>query len=100
MVVASVANMVAETPPTPTPPIANFDYSPRDPIMGQVVQFTDTSLQSPTSWSWTRNGIVFSTEQNPSLYFSLPGIYTIVLTATNSFGSSTSTSNVLVETNL
>lgn len=97
MIVCSVANMAAGPAPTPTPPIANFDWTPRDPIAGEIVQFQDTSLQEPTSWSWTRNGIVFSTERNPTLYFSLPGIYTIQLTATNFFGSNTATGNVTVE---
>lgn len=97
MICGSVATMSAQTPPTPTPPIANFDWSPRDPIQGEVVQFEDTSLRDPTSWAWTRNGILFSNEQNPSLYLSMPGIYIIHLTATNFFGSSSTSANLTVD---
>jgi PKD repeat protein len=34
-------------------PVANFSWSP-NPQAGQDVQFTDTSTNAPTSWSWTR----------------------------------------------
>lgn len=98
MIVATVATMAAGTPPTPTPPLANFSWSPDGPMQGELVQFTDQSLQVPTAWTWSRNGIVFSNQQNPSLYFSLPGIYTISLEAANFFGSSTATANVTVGT--
>jgi len=96
MIIGSVATMTPGSAPSPTPPIANFDWTPRDPSMGALVQFTDQSLQNPTSWSWTRNGVQFSMQQNPSLYFSLPGAYTIALTATNSFGSSTASAIIYV----
>jgi PKD repeat protein len=98
MIVGSVASMSAEPPPTPTPPIANFDWSPRDPFQGSLVSFVDQTLQDPTSWSWALNGSEFSNQQNPSLYFPFAGVFTITLTATNSFGSDTATANITVST--
>lgn len=72
------------------PPVASFAASDTDSFVGGIVSFTDTSTGGPTSWSWTSNGAEFSTMQNPNLYFGAPGVYVIVLTATNAFGSSTS----------
>jgi PKD repeat protein len=40
----------------PQPPVANFTASNTNPTVGGSVTFTDTSTNSPTSWSWTFEG--------------------------------------------
>jgi len=59
------------------------------------VTFTDTSTNNPTLWSWTDNGSVFSTSQNPTSPLSI-GVHTIVLTASNGVGWSTSATATIV----
>ncbi len=55
------------------------------------VDFTDSSLNNPTSWLWEfENGDPsFSTEQHPRICYSEPGVYSVKLTASNAFGSVT-----------
>jgi uncharacterized repeat protein (TIGR02059 family) len=72
-------------------PVANFSAEPTTITVGQSVQFTDLSTNSPTSWNWNFGDGGTSTNQNPSHTYSTEGIYTVVLTATNSFGSDTKT---------
>ena len=54
-----------------------------------AVQFTDASTNSPTSWAWDfeNDGVVDSTEQNPTFTYTTAGTYTVNLTATNAGGS-------------
>jgi PKD repeat protein len=60
---------------------------------GIPVQFTDISLNAPTSWSWTFAGGTPSTStlQNPIVTYSAPGDYDVVLVATNGIGNATET---------
>lgn len=83
-------------------PIASFTTSP-DPATGAApltVAFTDTSTNTPTSWSWAVVGGVegvdyvytvgTSASQNPTIRFDTPIDYTVTLTATNAAGSDAS----------
>lgn len=98
MIVGSVATMTGGvSPPTSPPPVAAFSYLPVDPNAGEPTYFQDLSTNNPASWSWTVNGVEFSTQQNPSYYFNVPANYTIALTATNAFGSNTQTQSVFVD---
>ncbi len=74
---------------TQLPPVANFTGSPTTITEGQSVNFTDTSTNSPTSWSWTFTGGTpsASTAQNPSVTYNTAGNYTVTLVATNAAGS-------------
>jgi PKD repeat protein len=79
--------------PNTVPPIVNFSGTPTNTCNG-IVNFTDLSQNLPTSWSWNFGDIASgasntSTLQNPSHTFSAPGLYTITLVATNSFGNNT-----------
>jgi PKD repeat protein len=50
----------------------------------QTVTFTDSSTGSPDEWTWTfGSGEGGSTDQNPSHQYTTPGLFTIVLNATN-----------------
>jgi PKD repeat protein len=66
---------------------ASFSSHPASPIVGQVVQFTDTSTGSPTSWQWDFGDGSMSTTQNPSHSYTIAGSKTITLTVTNSTDS-------------
>jgi PKD repeat protein len=72
-------------------PVANFTASPVKGTAPLTVQFTDTSSNTPTSWAWdfNNNGTIDSTVQNPSFTYSSLGNYTVILTATNNFGTTT-----------
>ena len=73
----------------PTPPTANFSATPTTGNAPLLVQFTDSSSGSPTSWAWDfdNNGTVDSTEQHPSYTYSSAGTYTVKLTVSNAGGS-------------
>lgn len=51
-----------------------------------TVNFTDTSLYSPTSWYWQFGDGSTVTSQNPSHTFTAPGLYGVVLTVANAVG--------------
>lgn len=72
-------------------PVANFSANNTSSCNPLVVQFTDLSTNSPTSWSWTLGNGTSSTLQNPSTTYSTPGTYTVTLVATNASGSNTKT---------
>ena len=70
-------------------PIANFTYSPSNPIMLSRVYFTDTSIDPDgniTSWFWDFGEGDTSTEQHPSNIFVNEGNYTVCLTVTDDDG--------------
>lgn len=81
---------------TPQPPVAAFTADKTTIKVGQTVNFTDQSTNSPTSWSWSFPGGTpsTSTAQNPSVTYNSAGTYSVTLTATNSTGS-----NSLTKTN-
>jgi gliding motility-associated-like protein len=68
-------------------PIANFGYS--NPLcQGAPVQFSDSTLVAggtATQWNWVYNGVVWSTQQNPSRSFP-PGSHTVRLISTSNLG--------------
>lgn len=82
---------------TLTKPVAAFTATPTSGLPPLMVQFTDQSSNSPTSWNWeykksgTSTWVQFSTAQNPSFTFTTIGKYSIRLTATNTAGSNTLT---------
>ncbi len=57
------------------------------------MNFTDSSTNSPTAWSWTFGDSNTSTVQNPSHTYTAAGSYTVALTATNAGGNNTCTKN-------
>ena len=75
---------------------AAFTYSPASPAAGQSVQFTDTSVGSPTSWSWNFGDGSTSTVQSPSHTYTTAGSKTVTLTATNGSGSNATSRTVTV----
>jgi len=82
-------------------PTANFSASKTVIIKGETVTFNDLSTNSPNSWSWSFAGgtPLTSTSQNPAVTYSTAGTYKVVLTATNSSGSSTKTIDGFIQVN-
>ncbi len=54
-----------------------------------TVRFTDLSVGSPTSWSWTFGDGGTSTEQHPIHTYTTPGTYTVNLTVSTGNGPDT-----------
>lgn len=82
---------------SPQAPVASFTANNTESIFPIPVQFNDTSSYLPTEWNWSFTNVTgnnteiwFSTEQNPIYYFGV-GNYSIVLNASNAFGSNIST---------
>ncbi len=80
------AAYIAVNPPAP---VANFTATPNLGTVPLTVSFTDTSTNSPTSWSWDFGDASGSTVENPSHTYSAAGSYTVALTSTNVTGTNT-----------
>jgi PKD repeat protein len=73
-------------------PVASFTSSLGSPVCtGQVVTYTSTSTNSPTSYSWTFAGgtPATSTSSTQAVTYATAGTYNVSLTATNASGSNT-----------
>ena len=81
---------------TPPAPIANFTFVVNG---GGVAQFTNTSTNSPASYSWTFGDAGTSIATNPSHTYATSNTYNVCLTATNTTGSDTKCQNVPVTIN-
>jgi gliding motility-associated-like protein len=68
-------------------PITSFSAS-QQICSGSSITFTNTSLNSPTDYTWTINGgsPATSTLSNPTSVFYVPGVYTVSLTTSNAIG--------------
>jgi PKD repeat protein len=73
------------------PPIASFTANRTSGTAPLMVNFTDTSTNTPSAWAWTFGDGGWTTTQNPSHVFTAPGIYPVSLTVTNNGGSNTYT---------
>ena len=69
-------------------PFSNFTFAPAAGQAPLTVQFTDTSTNSPTSWSWTfTDDFSTSNVQNPVHTFQSAGTSGVLMTATNGAGA-------------
>ena len=72
-------------------PVANFSANITEGAVPLSVNFTDLSLNSPTSWFWDFGDGTNSTDQNPTHTYSSVGTYNVSLNAINIGGSNVST---------
>lgn len=72
-------------------PVADFSFT-GDP----TVDFTDLSLNDPTSWFWDFADGGFSADQNPTHTFAANGIYNVCLTVNAAGGLNTDCQDVTI----
>ena len=76
-------------------PIADFTANVTRVCPGSCINFTDQSqnmVAGQSSWAWSFPGSdsTVSVQQNPSnICYQIPGLYTVILTATNATGTDT-----------
>lgn len=85
-------------------PIADFNSTIKITCAGSSLTFQDLTYNGvPASWAWTFTNItdgvtiLNSSVQNPSVQFTVPGVYTVALTVTNTEGNSTKTKTSYVK---
>ena len=80
---------------------ADFTSNTTNGLAPLTVQFTDTSNGNITTWEWDfdNDGVVDSTEQNPTHTYDIVGTYTVKLTVTGPGGSSTTTKTGYISVN-
>lgn len=65
-------------------PIPDFTYLPENPSSGEIIQFTDNSIDPDgtiINWTWDfGDETTISNEQNPTHIYAENGLYTVVLT--------------------
>ena len=68
--------------------------------VGNSINFTDLSSNSPTSWAWSfSNGtpLSYNGQVPPPVYYNTAGSFDVALTATNSYGGNTETKTSYIE---
>jgi subtilase family serine protease len=76
-------------------PVCSFTTNVLSGTVPFAVNCTDTSTGSPTAWAWDfGNGSPSSNLQNPTVLYSVAGTYTLSLTVTNLYGSTTTQKTV------
>ncbi len=70
-------------------PQADFSSTVAEGCAPLTVSFSDMSTNDPDNWLWSFDGgdITTSSDQNPTVTFSTPGNYTVILQAGNEIGS-------------
>ena len=71
------------------PPVANFNALPRMTCPNTPIQFSDSSLYTPTNYTWTFSGgsPATSTLVNPLVTYSANGNYNVSLLVSNASGT-------------
>jgi subtilisin family serine protease len=72
------------------PPVANFTANVTTVTAGGQVTFTDLSLYTPTSWTWSFPGGTpssFAGATPPAITYNTPGTYNVTLTVSNVNGT-------------
>lgn len=75
-------------------PVASFE-SRTTVCVDEPVTFTDKSSNYPTSWEWSFTGAnqTSSTQKNPIVIYSTPGVYNVKLKSSNASGADSITLN-------
>ncbi|MFV9677446.1 MAG: PKD domain-containing protein, partial [Methanosarcinales archaeon] len=84
------------------PPVANFTYSPANPIVAQTITFNASNSTDPdgniTKYEWTFGDghITNTTEQNITYSYASAGTFTVNLTVTDDDGATNTTTKEIV----
>lgn len=82
------------------PPLCKAEFTADKQVIcaGETVQFTDMSYNTVSGWTWTFQGgtPATSTAENPTVVYSTPGTYQVVLTATNAGVTKTETKTAFI----
>jgi PKD repeat protein len=78
------------------PPAAEFTSDVLSGVAPLAVQFTDTSTGDVTQWAWTFGDGASASSASPAHVYTVPGTYTVTLTATGPAGSDVETKSALV----
>lgn len=72
-------------------PFAEFSTATTQVCHGSAASFTDNSINSPTSWSWSFEGGTPATSavSNPGVTYNTAGTYDVTLIVSNAYGSDT-----------
>jgi len=83
----------------PLKPVADLHVDERRIVAGDVAHFHDQSSFTPDSWAWSFPGssTLTSTDQNPEITYSAPGVYDVSLVASNSLGSDSISKSCYIE---
>jgi PKD repeat protein len=84
-------NYITVVAPTVNIPTADFKATITTGTHPYKIYFTDLSVGSPTSWVWNFGDGITSSTQNAGHTYQNAGVYTVKLTAKNSYGSNTAT---------
>lgn len=87
-------------PVTVCSPIADFSGQLIRICEGESITYNNVSYGgdfTAISWQFTGGSITASTDSNPTVQYNNAGIYDVILTVTNSAGTSTLTRNALVQ---
>ncbi|MFA5330856.1 MAG: DUF3344 domain-containing protein [Methanoregula sp.] len=92
----SRSNYIAVIDPTQSKPYVSFSTDVTSGRIPLTVGFTDTTVGSPTVWSWSFGDGGTSTLQNPAHTYLANGTYSVSLTATGPGGvNSTTVTNAI-----
>jgi PKD repeat protein len=91
---ASGSNSTSRTVTVLAALAASFTCSPASPAAGQSVQFTDTSIGTPSIWQWNFGDGATSVAQHPVHAFASAGSYVVALTVMSG-STSNSTSRTM-----
>jgi PKD repeat protein len=77
---------------------ANFKASKVSICAGETVDFTDLSYNEVSGWTWTFAGgtPATSTSQNPSITYNTPGLYEVILAATDGSSNDSETKSFYI----
>jgi PKD repeat protein len=79
-----------------SPPVASFTFAPSIPGAGSPVTFTDTSSNTPNSFSWDFGDGSTSTQASPQHTYAASGTFIVSHTVANTFGSNTATQSITI----
>ena len=83
------------------PPIASFTYSPKNPVVNQIITFNASSSYDPDGtivkyeWDFGDGNITNTTEEKINHSYSEAGIYEVTLTVTDNEGAKNSTTKII-----